>query len=77
MKKYGYLSLNYPCFPFLLIAEFHMNDIDKWGQSRGGKPHLIAVLHDQNSDVNAYLKSNILYYTEHTLSNYWFYDPVM
>ena len=23
------------------------------------------------------LKANILYYTEHTLSNYWFYDPVM
>ena len=23
------------------------------------------------------LKTNILYYTEHTLSNYWFYDPVM
>ena len=22
------------------------------------------------------LKTNILYYTEHTLSNYWFYDPV-
>ena len=24
-----------------------------------------------------YLKTNILYYTEHTLSNYWFNDPVM
>ena len=23
------------------------------------------------------LKTNILYYTEHPLSNYWFYDPVM
>ena len=23
------------------------------------------------------LKTNILYYIEHTLSNYWFYDPVM
>ena len=23
------------------------------------------------------LKTNILYYTEHILSNYWFYDPVM
>ena len=23
------------------------------------------------------LKTNILYYTEHTLCKYWFYDPVM
>ena len=23
------------------------------------------------------LKTNNLYYTEHTLSSYWFYDPVM
>ena len=23
------------------------------------------------------LKTNILYYTEHTLCNYWFYDPVI
>ena len=23
------------------------------------------------------LKTNILYHTEHTLSNFWFYDPVM
>ena len=23
------------------------------------------------------LKTNILYYSEHTLSHYWFYDPVM
>ena len=23
------------------------------------------------------LKTNIHYYTGHTLSNYWFYDPVM
>ena len=23
------------------------------------------------------LKTNIPYYTEHTLSHYWFYDPVM
>ena len=26
---------------------------------------------------NGILKTNIRYYTEQTLSNYWFYDPVM
>ena len=39
---------------------------------------LITFCNFDNFDTSAKpLKTNILYYTEHTPSNYWFYDHVM
>ena len=44
----------------------------------GGLPPLPPSLPTPMFSENKFmLKTNILYYTEHTLSNYWFYDPVM
>ena len=37
---------------------------------------LLVVHQDTNQDLRC-LETNILDYTEHTLSNYLFYDPVM
>ena len=36
---------------------------------------VLSLLHKLSWSAN--LKTNILIYTEHTLSNYWFNDPVM
>ena len=48
--------------------------------SRPASPEIDVKFMANESNVNADgtdLKLNILYYTELTLSNYWFYDPVM
>ena len=40
------------------------------------KAYLSFYDHKQLLSYTLPLKTNILYYTEHTLSDYWFYDPV-
>ena len=39
--------------------------------------HYLLQFQDYLLSFCVSLKTDILYYTEHTLSNYWFYDPVM
>ena len=38
---------------------------------------IFCLLLGSLSEMGLLLKTNILYYIEHTLSHYWFYDPVM
>ena len=44
----------------------------------GGSSHCFASIRKLGKHRSSErLKTNILYYIEHTLSPYWFYDPVM
>ena len=62
--------------PFSLQMNYIISH--EWYRITFSELHINVNCGEENEKIKKWLlKTNILYYTEHALSNYWFYDPIM